>query len=102
MKLGKVCKLKKPLYGLNAISQKFWLKVKEVFNEYCLKILRGYQGFYHIHDEKGNFDGMVSSHVDDFILAGTDEFLGEITRKILKNLRFQSWKMINFDLLVWM
>ena len=34
------------------------------------------------HDEKGNLEGMVSSHVDDFILAGTDKFLEEITRKI--------------------
>ena len=29
---------------------------------------------------------MISSHVDDFILAGTDEFWGEITEKTWKKL----------------
>ena len=79
-------KLKNPLYGLNDASRKFWLKVREVFDECRLRILDGDKVFYFRHDEEGNLEGMVSSHVDDFILAGTDKFLEEITRKIAEKL----------------
>ena len=41
----------------------------------------GDEAFYFRHDEKGNLEGMVSSHVDDFILAGTNRFLEVITKK---------------------
>ena len=82
----KIWNLKKPLYGLNDASRKFWLKVREVFDECKLRILDGDEVFYFRHDEKGNLEGMVSSHVDDFILAGTDRFLDEITKKIADKL----------------
>ena len=81
-KEGKIWKLKKPLYGLNDVSRKFWLKVREVFDECGLRILDGDEVFYFRHDKNGNFDGMVSSHLDDFILARIENFLEEITRKL--------------------
>ena len=68
------------------MSRKFWLKVREVFDECGLRILDGDEVFYFRHDKNGNLDGMVSSHVDDFILAGSDIFLEEITRKIAEKL----------------
>ena len=43
---GKIWKLKKPLYGLNDASRKFWLKVREVFDECGLRILDGDEVFY--------------------------------------------------------
>merc|ERR1712148_99189 len=36
---GLLWKLKKPLYGLNDASRKFWLKVKEVFEKFGLRKL---------------------------------------------------------------
>ena len=62
-KEGKILKLKKPLYGLNDANHK-----------YELWILDGDEAFYFRHDENGNLEGMISSHVDDFILAGTEKF----------------------------
>ena len=50
------------------------MKVREVFDECKLRILDGDEEFYFRHDEKGNLEGMVSSNVDDFILAGTEKF----------------------------
>ena len=85
-KEGKIWKLKKPHYGLNYVSRKFWFKVREVFDEYRLKILDGDQAFYFRLDENGNLEGMLSSHVDDCILAGTEKFLEEITSKIVQKL----------------
>ena len=40
------------------------------------------KAFYFRQDKNGNLDGMVSSHVDDLILAGNDKFLEEIIWKI--------------------
>ena len=57
-----------------------------MFAEVGLKILDGDEAFYYRHDKNGNLDGMISSHVDDFILAGSDAFLEEKTRKIVEKL----------------
>ena len=78
--------MKKPIYGLNNVSSKFWLKVREVFNESRMKILKGDEAFYYCHDEEGNLEGMISSHVDDFVLAGMRKFIEEITMKIKEKL----------------
>ena len=98
-KEGKIWKLKKPLYGLNDASRKFWLKVREVFDECGLRILDGDEVFYFRHDKDGNLDGMVSSHVDDFILARSDRFLEEITRKIAEKLEISKMEAMILDLL---
>ena len=81
-KEGKIWKLKKPLYGLIDASRKVWLKVREVFDKCGLRILDRDKAFYFRQDKNGNLDGMVSSHVDDFILAGSDRFLEDIIQKI--------------------
>ena len=39
---------------------------------------------------------MVSSHVDDFILAGTDRFLKEITKKIAEKLEMSKLEANKF------
>ena len=83
---GKICLLKKPIYGLNDVSSKFWLKVREVFNESRMKILKGDEAFYYCHDEEGNLEGIISSHVDDFVLASMRKFIEEITMKIKEKL----------------
>ena len=43
---GKIWKLKMQLYGLNDASRKFWLKVREVFDECILRILDGDEVFF--------------------------------------------------------
>jgi hypothetical protein len=85
-KEGKIWKLKKPLYGLNDASRKFWLRVKKVFEEIGMKRLDGDEAFYYKHDEEGKLEGMISSHVDDFNLAGTNHFTNEVTEKIKEEL----------------
>ena len=44
---GKLWILRKPLYGLNDASRKFWLKVKEVFRDIGMKRLDGDEAFYY-------------------------------------------------------
>ena len=79
---GYIWKLKKPLYGLNDASRKFWLKVKNVFKDIGLKRLEGDEVVYYMLNEDGNLDGMVSTHVDDFDLAGKESFVEEMTKII--------------------
>ena len=79
---GKIWLLKKPLYGLNDVSRKFWLRVKSVFKEIGLKRLEGDKAFYYKHDEKGNLEGIISTHVDDFNMAGGDNFIKMVMEKI--------------------
>ena len=81
-KEGLIWLLKKPLYGLNDASRKFWLKVKSVFNDIGLKRLEGDEAVYYKHDKNGNLEGMVSTHVDDFNMAGNNDFVSMVTEKI--------------------
>ena len=46
----------------------------------------GDEAFYYRHDKGGNLYRMISSHVDDFILAGKKKFVDKITRKIADKL----------------
>ena len=85
-KEGIIWRLKKPLYGLNDASRKFWLKVKEVFKNFGLKKLVGDEALYYKHNKNGDLIGLLSTHVDDFSLAGTEEFLDIVTEEIKKAL----------------
>ena len=68
-------KLKKPLYGLSDASRKFELRVKEVFHDDGMTRLQGDEAFYQRYDKNEKLEGLISSHVDNFVLAGQYEFL---------------------------
>ena len=72
-----IWKLKKPLYGLDDASRKFWLRVKEVLKKIGLKVMEGDEAFYYLHEE-GELQGAVLTHVDDLILDERAEFIENI------------------------
>merc|ERR1712002_463743 len=80
-KEGKIWKLLKPLYGLDNASRKFWLKVKETLTELGLRTLPGDEAFYY-ENRDGNLIGAVLSHVDDFTVAGEEEFVKRIVKGV--------------------
>ena len=84
-KPGIIWKLKKPLYGLNDASRRFWLRLKEVFDNENLKTLPGDEAFY-FKNEGGDLKGMVITHVDDFQIAGTDLFIDSLLDILTKTL----------------
>ena len=84
-KPGLIWRLKKPLYGLDDASQKFWLWVKEVLKEIGLKVMEGDEAFYYLHRD-GELIGAVITHVDDFTLAGTEDFIKEVLETVAKEL----------------
>ena len=67
-----IWKLKEPLYSLNNGLRKFWLRVKTVFSKIGLKKLAGDEALYFKNDENSDLEGMISTHVDDFNLAGSE------------------------------
>ena len=67
---GLIWKLKKPLYGLNNASRKFWLKVKTVFGKIGQRQLVGDEAKYFKNDENRDLEGMISTHVGNFNLEG--------------------------------
>ena len=73
---------KKPLYGLNDASRKFWLRVKELFAWLGLQKLEGDEAIYYKKDENRELEGMVPTFVDDFDLAGTKSFVERVTKKV--------------------
>ena len=81
-KEGIIWKLNKLLYGLNDASRKFWLRVKNIFKELGLRKLDGDEVVYYKLNEEGDLEGMVSTHVDDFDLAGRKKFVEMITKEI--------------------
>ena len=80
-KEGIIWKLLKPLYGLDDASRKFCLKVKETFMELGLKTLPGDDAFYY-ENRNGKLMGLNLSHVDDFTIAGNEEFVRRIVKGI--------------------
>ena len=77
--------IKKPLYGLDDASRKFWLRVKEVLKTIVLKVMKGDEAFYYLHRD-GESIGTVITHVDDFTLAGTEAFINEVLETVSREL----------------
>lgn len=83
-KQGIVWKLNKPLYGLDDASRKFWLRVRDVFlNKLNLKTVEGDEAFYHCNLDS-NLHWVVLTHVDDFEVTGTTDFVEEMISVVEK------------------
>ena len=78
--------MSKPLYGLDDASWKFWLRVRDVFlNKLFLKTIKGGVAFYYCNLD-GDFHGAVLTHLDDFEVVGTNDFVKEIISVVEKEL----------------
>ena len=83
IKEGVIWKLLKPLYGLDDASRKFYLKVRETLKNLNLNTLPGEDAVYYQH-KNGKLIGMILSHVDDFTITGTSEFVNRIVEGLKK------------------
>merc|ERR1712002_481627 len=92
---GKIWKLLKPLYGLDDASRKFYLKVKETLQKLRLKTLPGDDAVYYEH-KNGKLMGLILSHVDDFTIAGTLEFVQRIVTGIQERFTVSKVEEDNF------
>ena len=69
-----IWRLKKPLYGLDDSSRKFYIRVKKMFINLGFEVLEGDAAYFYIMKE-GKLYGQISTHVDDFNMAGEKTFI---------------------------
>ena len=80
-----VWKLNKPMYGLDDSGRKFYLKVKEILTGLEFDEMYEDNAFFYLN-KNGNLLAMISSHVDDFKIAASEEFGNQIIENIKKEL----------------
>ena len=83
---GILWRLKKPLYGLDDSSRKFYIRVKKMFIDLGLEVLEGDAAYFYMMKE-GKLYGQISTHVDDFNMAGEKTFIEEMVEKISSQLK---------------
>ena len=66
------------MYRLDDTSRKFWLRVKDVFlNKLKFQTVDGDEAFYYLN-VNGKLHGAIITHIDDFNLAGTPDFIKHV------------------------
>ena len=82
VKEGKIWKLRVSLYGLQDASLRFHWKVRSVFKEMGLVQSKLDPAVFYQKNSKGEVSGIIGSHVDDFMIAGTDEWSKKMVEEI--------------------
>ena len=67
-------RLKKPVYGLKDASKHWFSKVLQVFSDYGLKQCETEPSLFTMKTDSSELEGLVLSHVDDFLITGTHQF----------------------------
>ena len=63
-----------------------------------LKIMDGDEAFYFWHED-GNLNGAVLTHVDNFNLAGHDDFMEKVLEQVKREITVSKVEKENFALL---
>jgi hypothetical protein len=81
---GKLWKLRVALYGLDDASLRFYQKVAATFKELDLQQSKLDPALFYKLDKDGVLQGIVGTHVDDFLHCGNKEFEENVTKKLAK------------------
>ena len=92
---GRVWKLRKCLYGLGDASRQFYLSVREEMLKLGCEQCEIEPSLFYKLSEKGKLEGILVSHIDDFLHAGTDVFKEKVMDPIRK--RFLAGKVEEKD-----
>ena len=79
---GKLWRLKVALYGLDDASLRFYQKVASTCEELKLTQSKLSPAFFYRLDEDGKIEGVLGTHVDDFLHGGSDAFEKNVTNKL--------------------
>ena len=66
-----------------------------MLKEIELKVMEGVEAFYYLHQD-GELMGAVITHVDDFTLAGTEDFIRKVLETISRELTVSKIEKDNF------
>ena len=93
---GIVWKLKKSCYGLYDASRKWFLAVKEQLTKIGMKTVSGDEAFFYMHNEKGELMGLCILHVDDFLIAGNQDFHDKVAEQLCSRFTIGKIETENF------
>ena len=89
---GYIWKLRRCLYGLNDAARQFYLSLAEELRRLgCNRSAMDPSLFYKCKD--GKLEGVLVSHIDDFLHAGTPSFDAEVMKKICQ--RFSAGSLLD-------
>ena len=92
---GKIWKLKKTVYGLCDAARAWYMRVKSVLIELGVQKcpLDNSLFFWHVN---GVLKGVICIYVDDFLFAGTKEFVEKIIMRFMKKFQIGNTGNVNF------
>lgn len=94
---GIVWKLNKPAYGLGDAGERFWERVKDVFvNHLNLHQSRVDVCVFFRKLENGTVDGVIVTHVDDFLWGGSVSFAKWFKEHLPKHFLVKEWETDTF------
>ena len=94
---GILWKLKKTVYGLDGASREWYFSVKDLLlKNYCKQSSLD-KALFRWYNKKGQLEGLILLHADDFLLAGSDNFAVLVTKKIADAFRIGKRKVTNFQ-----
>ena len=79
---NKIWRLRVSLYGLQDASLRFHWKVRTVFKEMGLVQSKLDPAVFYQKNKAGEVVGIIGSHVDDFLIAGSTEWTDSMVKKI--------------------
>ena len=92
---GKIWKLKKTVYGLCDAARAWYMRVKSVLTELGVQKcpLDNSLFFWHVN---GILEGVICIYVDDFLFAGTKDFVDKIIMRFMKKFQIGNTGNVNF------
>ena len=96
VKPGHVWKLNRCLYGLNDAARQFYLSVNQALrNQDCIQSELDPSLFYY-KNQNGMLDGILVSHIDDFLHGGSLEFDNHVMDSLRENFLAGKLEQKNF------
>ena len=89
-------RLKKAVYGLGDGGRKWYLKVENEIQRLNAKKSKFDPAVFIWHDDEGNLEGIVASHVDDFLWGGNKLFETNIIAKLKETFKISKEQRENF------
>ena len=93
---GILWKLKKTVYGLDDASREWYFSVEDLLLKNDCKHSSLDKALFRWYNKKGQLEGLILLHVDDFLLAGSDNFAVLVTKKIEDAFQIGKRKVTNF------
>ena len=98
---GILWRLKKPMYGLDDASFRWYVTVRNRLLDLGCKQLLGDPATFYWLNEKGQLAGIISTHVDDILACGSDEFYEKVLNPLMSTFNFGSTAEGKYRCLGW-